>query len=60
MTVTVLLSHSENLLYFQPLELPPWVFESVGKSPSPEDWGGSEESLRGSAAAASGVCLCLH
>lgn len=28
---------------------PAWVFESVGKSPSPEDWGGSEHSLRGSA-----------
>lgn len=28
---------------------PAWVFESVGKSPLLEDWGGSEHSLRGSA-----------
>lgn len=47
MTVTVLLSHCENLLYFQPLESQPGCLK-VGKSPSPEDWGGSVYSLRGS------------
>lgn len=46
MAVTVLLSLWKSAI-FSTSGRPAWLFESVGKSPSPEDWGGNEHFLRG-------------
>lgn len=57
MTATVLLSHCENLLYFQPLESLPGCFKVLANA-LPQRMGVGVSILLGAVlGAASGVCL---